>query len=153
MRRRPPVLLFESNRGRVMWVLSVIAWGCVLGMAAALYASLDEVVPGGDSPTILFLAQLLLLLVAILTDRRRRATIARIWRVPEGLVFEMQGLFRPFRRYAAQADLGRIRAYPPDTHGRMGLRLPDGGPRLVMHTGFQELNLGLPEPEHKKKRR
>lgn len=136
-----------------MWLLSVTSWACAAGMAVALYVSLDEAVPGGDSPTALFLAQILLLVVAVLTDRRRRATISRIWRVPEGLVFEMQGLFRPFRRYAAQADLGRIRVYPPDTHGRMGMRLPDGGQRLVMHTGFQELNLGLPEPEHKKRRR
>ncbi|WP_206934416.1 hypothetical protein [Roseococcus thiosulfatophilus] len=133
--------------------MSVISWACVAGMAVALYASLDEVAPGGDSPTVLFLTQLLLLVVAILTDRRRRVTIARIWRVPEGLVFEMQGLFRPFRRYAAQADLARIRVHPPDTYGRMKMRLPDGGPLLVMHTGFRELNLGLPEPEHKKRRR
>lgn len=136
-----------------MWLLSVVGWACAAGMAVALYTSLDEMVPGGDSPTILFLAQILLLVVAILIDRRRSATIARIWRVPEGLIFEMNGLFRPFRRYAAQADLGRIRVYPPDTYGRMQMRLPDGGPRLVMHTGFQELNLGLPEPEHKKRRR
>lgn len=153
MRRRPPVLLFESNRGRIMWVLSLLAWACTVGMAVALYASLDEAVSGGDSPFMLFLAQVVLLVVAVLVDYRRRATIARIWRVPEGLVFEMQGLFRPFHRYAAQADLGRIRVYPPDTHGRMQMRLPDGGQRLVMHAGHQELNLGLPEPEHKKRRR
>lgn len=136
-----------------MWVLSAIAWACVAGMGVALHASLAEAVPGGDSPTILFLAQMLLLVAAVMIDHRRRATIARVWRVPEGLVFEMNGLFRPFHRYAAQADLGRIRVYPPDTHGRMQLRLPDGGQRLVMHTGFEELKLGLPEPEHKKRRR
>ncbi|HEV7455564.1 MAG TPA: hypothetical protein VGN96_02210 [Roseococcus sp.] len=122
-------------------------------MATALYASLNEVVPGGDSPGILFLAQIFLVVVAILVNRRRAVTIARIWRVPEGLIFETQGLVRPLRRYAAQAELGRIHVYPPDTYGRMRLRLPDGGPRLVMHTGFQELNLGLPEPEHKKRQR
>ena len=136
-----------------MRVMSIIAWACVTGMAVALYSSLTEAVPGGDSPFMLFLAQVFLLVVALLTDRRRRATIARIWRVPEGLVFEMPGLFRPFRRYVAQADLGRIRVHPPDMEGRMLMRLPDNQGTLVLHSGHRDLNLGLPEPEHKKRRR
>jgi len=152
-RRRPAVLLFESNRGRVLWVICLIMWACVAGMMVALVTSLTELVPGGDSPMVLFLAQAALLLAALLVDRRRRVTIARVWRVPEGLVFEMVGLFGSLRRYVALADLGRVRATAPDVEGRIVLKLPDGGPPLVLHGGHQELNLGLPEPEHRKRRR
>lgn len=33
----------------------------------------------------------------------------------------------------------------------MTLRLPGGGAPLVMHTGDAGFNLGLPEPEHRKR--
>lgn len=150
-RVRPPVLLFESNRGRDLRIISVIMWALVAGMTTALWLGLTEAMPSGDSPGTLFFAQLALLLFALLTDRRRRHTITRVYRLPEGLAFEMSGLRRPVLRYVAQAELGQIRASAPDVEGRMTLRLPDGGAPLVMHTGHAGFNLGLPEPEHRKR--
>lgn len=151
-RTRPPVPLFESNRGRDMWVFSLIIWAATLGLAFAIWLNLTEAVPGGDSVTALGFAQFLLLFFALRTDGRRRRTVSRVYRVSEGLVFEMQGLLRPFRRYVRTEDFARIRATPPDVEGCMTLRLPDGGKPLIMHTGHAGFNLGLPEPEHRKRR-
>jgi hypothetical protein len=135
-----------------MRALSVIVWAFTLGLAVAIWLNLTETVPGGDSVTSLALAQVLMLVVAFRTDGRRRRTIGRIYRVPEGLVFEMQGMLGTLRRYVRTEDFGRIRATPPDVKGRMQLRLPDGGKPLIMHTGHAGFNLGLPEPKHKKRR-
>jgi len=152
-RRRPPVLLFESNRGRDLRLFSSLAWLLVIGMAVTLWLSLAEQVPGGDSPTMLFLGQMVLLLVAVMTDRARRRTVARVYRLPEGLIFEMMGLAGPFRRHVAAAELGAVKVIPPDIHGRMVVRLPDRGPPLVLHTGVGGLDLGLPPPPGRGKRK
>jgi hypothetical protein len=150
-RTRPPVPLFESNRGRDLRVFSVVMWALVFAMAFAVWLSLTEAVAGGDSVSVLLVGQLLLLGIAIMTDRRRRRTITRIYRVPEGLIFEMAGLAGPLRRYVRTEDFGRIRASPPGVEGRMKLNLRDGGPQLVMYTGHAGFNLGLPKPKHQKR--
>ncbi len=150
-RRRRPVLLFESNRGRDLKFVCILNWAAVIGMAVAIWLNLSEAVPGGDGVNVLILSFLLLLVMAILSDRRRRATMSRVYRLPEGLVFETTGLTGALRRYVRSEDLGLIRATAPDVRGRMTLRLPDGGAPLVMHTGVQGLNLGLPEPKPRKR--
>lgn len=150
-RTRPPVPLFESNRGRDMRVASLIMWSLVLAMCAEVWLSLTEAVPGGDSVSVILAGQALVLAMALLTDRRRRRTIARVYRVPEGLIFEMAGLFGSFRRYVRTEDLGRIRAQAPDVEGRMRLYIRDGGPPLMLHTGHAGVNLGLPEPVQRKR--
>lgn len=151
IRSRPPVLLFESDRGRDLRIFSCILWAAALGVAVYAWLSVTDVLPGGDSVRALFLGQVAIVLMAFLTDRRRRRTISRVYRAPEGLVFEMTGLLAPFRHYVRTEDLGLIRAIAPDAAGRMGLRLPDDGPALVMHTGSDGFNLGLPEPKHRKR--
>lgn len=145
-RSRPPVLLFESNRGRDLRLFSFLIWSVALAAIVSGWLSLLDILPSGDGPLAIFAGQAILVAVALFTDRRRRRTIARVYRVQAGLVFEMAGLFWRIRRYVRTEDYAKVLASAPDAKARMRLRLPDGGPPLVMHTGSQGFNLGLPEP-------
>jgi len=145
-RRRPPVLLFESNRGRELRLLSFFLWAVALTAIVTGWLSIAEILPSGDSARSIFFGQAILVAVAFFNDRRRRRTVARVFRVEAGLVFELTGLFGPIRRYVRTEDFAKVIASAPDAKARMKLRLPDGGPPAVMHISGKGFNLGLPEP-------
>jgi drug/metabolite transporter superfamily protein YnfA len=150
-RHRPPVLLFESDRGRELRFFSFFLWSVALLAIVTGWLSLADILPSGDNPRSIFLGQAVLVALAFFTDRQRRKTATRVYRVQGGLVFEMAGLFWPIRRYVRPEDLAKVTASAPDVKARMRLRLPDGGSPIVMHTGSEGLNLGLPEPAKRRR--
>ena len=152
-RLRPPVLLFESDRGRELRLFSLFGWAAVLGlMVGGIAMQLDDTM-GGDGVATTMAGLFALIGAALWMDQRRRRYIIRILRLPEGLLFETTGLFGPLRRFVPQEKLGAIRVTEPDLSGIVRMKLPGSRAAFRLESGGRDVDLGLPQPADRRRRR
>lgn len=149
------VVVFEASWGASLRFLSLGLWAATLLAVALFAASVAEWIPTGDDNWSLVGGQLFLLLLASLTDGRRRRHIKRILRPRDGqgIVIETFGLFGPIQRFVPQAVLERVEMGAPDMKGVMTLRLPGQLNPYRVDVGGRELDLGLAPPESSGRRR
>jgi hypothetical protein len=125
---RPPALAYRNPAAWSYRFRSWLFWLITFGVCAAIVGMVTDTLRVTDDPLTMLVAFVLVVAGTVHAEMGRRRFPERLWQLPDGLVIETPGLFRPVRRFVPteRAGLAYVSAADPRStaRGLVAVRLP-----------------------------